>query len=426
MSHSPYMAVGTFLCEPRTLTSSTRFPEKMNGATSVDEPHGRHGRLGRYLLVALGLVMLVALLAGVKAAQISKLMKMGKKMEQAGPPPEAVGSAPARAEAWEATLSAVGTIASLRSVAVSNELAGTVSSIRFRSGDVAREGQVLVELDADVERAQAASMRARRDLARRNLARSRVLARGEVLSRQQLDQAQAEAAAAETDLAAMEGVLTRKVVRAPFAGRLGIRAVNVGQYLPPGTTVTTVDAVEPPYVDFALPQEELPSLRVGQPVRVTVEGTKKTLDGTISAIEPTVDPSTRNIRIRATVPAGAARPGMFVDVDVVRPKAQQLTIVPATAVIRSPYGDSVFIVERKKAGSPGMSTTPDGKTVMVARQQFVRLGPQRGDFAAIAKGVTPGQRVVTAGAFKLRNNTPIVVDDRAQARPQLEPHPENR
>jgi membrane fusion protein (multidrug efflux system) len=378
-------------------------------------------------VVALGLVLLVGLLAGVKAAQISSLMQFGKKMKDMGPPPEAVSSAVAKAEQWEATLSAVGTVTSVRSVAVSNELPGTVARILFKSGDMAREGQPLVELDSEVERAQAESARSRRDLAGRNAKRSRILAAGEALPRAQLDQAESDLATASTDLAALEGQLQRKVVRAPFAGRLGIRAVNVGQFLQPGTTVTTVDAVDAPFVDFSLPQAELATLSVGQPLRMTIEGTKQAFDGKISAIEPTVDPTTRNVKVRGTIPAGP-RPGMFVDVEVVRPKDQHVVVVPATALVHAPYGDSVFVIEPKKQGSPGMSATPDGKPVQIARQQFVRPGPHRGDYVAIAKGVSAGQRVVTAGAFKLRNGAPIVVnlDDKAQARPQLEPHPENR
>jgi membrane fusion protein (multidrug efflux system) len=398
----------------------------MSKLASALHLNGRHGRAWRYLLVALGLLLLVGLLVGVKAAQISRLVHFGKKMQAAGPPPEAVSSGLARAEQWEATLSAVGTIASVRSVAVSNELPGTVSRILFRSGDMAREDQTLVELDSDVERAQAASARTRRDLARRNLQRSRILARGDAVTRQQLDQAQSELATASTDLAALEGQLDRKEVRAPFAGRLGIRAVNVGQYLQPGTTVTTIDAVGEPFVDFSVPQEELPTLHVGQPLRVTIEGTKQSFMGTISAIEPTVDPTTRNIRIRGTIPAGSTRPGMFVDVEVIRPRDQRVVVIPATAIVHAPYGDSVFIIEPKKPGSPGMSATPDGRPVKIAHQQFVRVGAHRGDFAAITKGVAAGQTVVTAGAFKLRNNSPIVVDDRVQAKPQLNPHPENR
>ncbi len=386
------------------------------------------GRLKRYLLVAAGLLVLIGLLAGIKGAQIGKLIGMGKQFQAMGPPPEAVGSATAQAETWETTVSAVGSISSLRNVAVSAEVPGTVSKIRFESGQIAREGQVLVELDAGVERAQTASADARRDLATRNVERSRKLAAGNVISKAQLDEIEAQSKTATTDTAALRAQLERKIIRAPFRGRLGIRAVNVGQYLTPGTMVTTIDALGGTFVDFTLPQEELAIVAVGLPVRVAMEGAKEALPGTISAIDPTVDMTTRNVKVRAAIPElpGSPRPGTFVTVDVIKPTKADVVAVPATAIVHASFGDSVFVVEDKKPGSPGMAKTPDGKTVQVARQQFVRTGAMRGDFVAITKGVTAGQQVVSAGAFKLRNNAPIVVDNTVQAKPQLAPHPENR
>jgi membrane fusion protein (multidrug efflux system) len=386
------------------------------------------GRLKRYLLVIGGLLVVVGLLAGIKGAQIGKLMAMGKQMQVSGPPPEAVGSAVAQAETWETTVAAVGSISSLRSVAVSNEVPGTVSKIRFESGQIAREGQVLVELDADVERAQVASADARRDLASRNAERSKLMAAKSAISSAQMDEAEAQLKTAITDTAALRAQVERKVIRAPFRGRLGIRAVNVGQYLTPGTTVTTLDAMGGTFVDFSLPQEELASVGVGMPVRVTMEGAKDALTGKISAVESTVDPMTRNVKIRAAIPElpGSPRPGMFVTVDVVKPTQAAVVAVPATAIVHASYGDSVFVIDDKKPGSPGMDRTPDGKPIKIARQQFVRTGAARGDFVAIAKGVTAGQLVVSAGAFKLRNNSPVIVDNSVQAAPQLAPHPENR
>jgi membrane fusion protein, multidrug efflux system len=380
------------------------------------------------LVVTAGLVAVVGLLAGIKGAQIGRLMAMGKQMQASGPPPEAVGTAPARSEPWETGVSAIGSISSLRNVAVSNEIAGTVSKIRFESGQIAREGQVLVELDAAVERAQLASADARRDLAARNAERSRKLAAGNVISRAQIDDVEAQLKTASTDSAALRAQLERKVIRAPFRGRLGIRAVNVGQYLTPGTTVTTLDAIGGTFVDFSLPQEELSSVAVGMPVRVTMEGAKEALTGTISAIEPTVDPTTRNVKLRAAIPElpGSPRPGTFVTVQVIKPTQATVVAVPATAIVHASYGDSVFVVEDKKPGSPGMDRTPDGKPVKIARQQFVRTGAMRGDFVAITKGVTPGQEVVSAGAFKLRNNAPVVINNTVQAKPELAPTPPNR
>jgi membrane fusion protein (multidrug efflux system) len=394
-------------------------------------PVATHGRLKRYLLVAAGLLVVVGLLAGIKGAQIGKLMAMGKQMQALGPPPEAVGSAVAQADAWETTVAAVGSISSLRSVAVSNEVPGTVSKIRFESGQIAREGQVLVELDAEVERAQLASADARRDLAGRNAERSKMMAAKNVISSAQMDEVEAQLRTAVTDTAALRAQVERKIIRAPFRGRLGIRAVNVGQYLTPGTTVTTLDAMGGTFVDFSLPQEELATVGVGLPVRVTMQGAndaKEALTGKISAVDPTVDPTTRNVKIRAEIPElpGSPRPGMFVTVEVVKPTQAGVVAVPATAIVHASYGDSVFVIEDRKPGTPGMDRTPDGKPVKVARQQFVRTGAARGDFVAITKGVEAGQQVVSAGAFKLRNNSPVVVDNTVQAKPQLVPHPENR
>ena len=387
-----------------------------------------HGRWKTYLLVVSGLLVVVGLLAGIKGAQIGKLIGMGKQFQASGPPPETVSTSVAQAETWETTVSAVGSISGLRSVNVSNEVPGTISKIRFESGQIVREGQVLVELDSEVERAQMASADARRDLAERTLKRSKVLAGGNAISPSQLDEVDAQLKSATTDAGALRAQVERKVIRAPFRGRLGIRAVNVGQYLTPGTMVTTLDSMGGTFVDFSLPQDGLATIKVGLPVRVTIEGTTAQLTGTISAIEPTIDPTTRNVKIRAAIPepANKPRPGMFVNVQVVQPTEQAVVAIPVTALVHASYGDSVFVVEDKPPGTPGMAQTPDGKPVKIARQQFVRTGAARGDFIAITKGVTAGQQVVSAGAFKLRNKSPVVVDNSVQAKAQLALQPQNR
>jgi len=389
---------------------------------------GKHHKLVRNLIVVGGLVVVVFLLVGIKGAQIGSLMAMGKEMQKMGPPPEAVGTSVARGDTWETTLNAVGSVSGLKNVAVSAEVPGIVSRIRFESGAIAKEGQVLVELEADVERAQMASAEARRELAARNAKRAQTLATGNVISRAQLDDSEIQLKTAATDVAGLRAQVERKVVRAPFKGRLGIRAVNVGQYLTPGTTITTLDAIGGTFVDFALPQEDLASVRVGLPVRVSFEGSSEAAQGTVTAIDPTIDPMTRNVKIRAEIPEQASkpRPGMFVNVEVVQPRKQQVVAVPQTAIIHASFGDSVFVAEPKKPGTPGMDKTPDGKPVKIARQQFVRLGQTRGDFVAITKGVQAGQEVVTAGAFKLRNNSPIAVDNSVKPDAGLDPHPPNR
>jgi membrane fusion protein (multidrug efflux system) len=191
--------------------------------------------------------------------------------------------------------------------------------------------------------------------------------------------------------------------------------------------VTTLDSMDGTFVDFSLPQEDLTTVKVGLPVRVTMEGTQEQLTGKISAIDPTIDQTTRNVKIRAAVPepANKPRPGMFVNVQVIQPTKQTVVAIPLTALLHASYGDSVFVVEDKPPGSPGTATTPDGKPVKIARQQFVRTGAARGDFIAITKGVTAGQQVVSAGAFKLRNNSPVYIDNSAQAVPQLALQPHN-
>ena len=420
-------------------------------------PEKRHGKL-RYLLVGGGLLVLIVILVGIKGAQIGSLISMGKQMQKAGPPPETVASAVAHGQTWESTLEAVGSVSGLKSVTVSAEAPGVVTRIAFESGQVVQQGQVLVELDTSVERAQLAAAKARRDLAEVTANRSRKLAAGNAIPRAQLDDTEAQLRTSTTDVAAQQALLEHKVIRAPFKGRLGIRSINLGQFLTAGTPVTTLDSIGASFVDFSLPQEELPYLKDGLPVRVTMgleerggrgsgrggkddgagggtaagSGTPgagdHVIEGTIAAIDPTVDAATRSVKIRAAIPDATNKPspGMFVNVAVVLPGRPTIVTVPATAIVHATYGDSVFVVEPKKPGSPGADKSPAGKPVATARQQFVRLGPTRGDFVAVTKGLTDGQQIVSEGAFKLRNGALIVVDNSVTTTPELDPHPPNR
>ncbi len=426
-----------------------------------------------YVLVALGLVVLVGALAGVKATQIGSLIKAGEAMEKAGPPPEAVATAVAQEQTWEGALSAVGTVSATKGVTVSNDAPGVVSAIHFESGAVVRAGQVLAELDSGVERAQLASAKARRELALLNVQRSRTLLEGGAISSAQLDNEEAQLKTLSADADALQAQIARKVVKAPFAGRLGIRAINLGQFLNAGTALTTLEAMEALFIDFSLPQQHLADVAVGSAVRVSVASPSAagarapagpgatpppgagaplappagsagpppagsarspkgaegaTFEGRVAAIDPGVDATTRSIKVRASVPNQheQLRPGMFVTVSVVLPQQQQakVVVVPATAIVHASYGDSVFVVEAPKAGAaPGPGGGPPPQ---IARQQFVRLGAARGDFVAVVDGVKPGQEVVSAGAFKLRNNAPIKVNnDAVGAAPQLTPRPAN-
>jgi membrane fusion protein (multidrug efflux system) len=382
----------------------------------------------RYFVAVLGLLLLVAGLAGIKGKQIASLMAMGKEMQKAGPPPEAVNTATSQEQSWEGTLSAVGSIAAVKGVAISNDAAGVVSRIDFESGALVHQGQVLVELDARVERAQLASARARQELAELSVKRSRALVQSSTIPQSQVDTDESTLKTAGADVSALEAQIDRKIVRAPFTGRLGIRAVNLGQYLNPGTTLTVLEAIDSVYVDFTLPQQQLANVQVRTPVRLVVEGASGfASDGLVAAIDPTIDAQTRAIKVRASVPnqGEKLRPGMFVNVAVILPKKAALVALPATAVVHASYGDSVFVVEDRKDEAGNVVTEAPGKAAKVARQQFVRLGEARGDFVAVLDGVGPGQEIVTAGAFKLRNGAPIVVKNEVKVEPSLRPHPEN-
>ena len=329
----------------------------------------------------------------------------------------------------EETLGAVGNVASGKGVALSTDTPGLVMRISFDSGATVKQGQVLVELDTSVERAQLASAISRRDLATSNIGRTRALAQKGVLSPAQVDADESQLRTASTDVEGIQAQIAKKTIRAPFAGKLGIRTVNVGQFLNPGTPVTTLETVESMHVDFSLPQQRLAEVRVGMPVRIAGEAEAGApINATLGAIDPSVDPITRAIKLRADLPSGAdtLRPGMFVNVAVILPQKTNLVAVPATAVIHAPYGDSVFVVEDRKPGASGLATTADGKTIKVARQQFVKVGAARGDFVAILDGVKAKQEIVSAGAFKLQNNAPILVDNTKRMAPSLDPHPENR
>jgi membrane fusion protein (multidrug efflux system) len=380
----------------------------------------------RYLVPILVLLAIVGGLGSVKFRQIQTLLHAGETAQKMGPPPEVVGTAVAAEDSWEGTISAVGSVAAVRGVAVSNESPGVVTAIRFESGQVVRAGQVLVELDTSVERAQLASADARRQLAEVGAGRSRALAEREATSKAQLDADEAQLKTSSADFGALKAQIDRKTVRAPFAGRLGIRAVNLGQYLQPGTAVTVLESLGSVYVDFTVPQQYLTEVKVGTPVRVALTnatgGTGGALDGIIGAVDPTVDATTRTIKLRASVPNNKdrLRPGMFVTVEVVRGEKRKVVTAPATAIVHASYGDSVFVVEEAPIGEGGAR-----KPGKVARQQFVRVGAARGDFVAILDGVKAGQELVTAGAFKLRNGGGVVINNDIKPKASLRPDVEN-
>jgi len=357
---------------------------------------------------------LLVALASVKTLQVRAAIA-GSKFT---PPPEAVTTAVARAESWPAELNAVGSVAAIHGVVVSADLPGVVQKIEFESGRSVAAGAVLVRLDTRQEEAQLASAEAQRDLTRLNLARQTGLHNKGISSGVEYDRAAAEARQAEARVAEIRAMIARKTIRAPFAGSLGIRQVNLGQYLAAGAPIVPVQSLDPIYVDFSVPQQDVPALANGVAVHAGLDGAVETT-GKITAVDSVIDEATRNVHVQATFPNrdGKLRPGMFVKARVTTGSSAPLVTIPASAVSYAPYGSSVFVVQELK--------DPKGNPYRGVVQQFVKLGAGRGDQIAVVSGLSPNSEVVTSGAFKLRNGAAVVVDNKVQPGNSPAPKPED-
>ena len=367
------------------------------------------------MLVVTGLVLTG--LGFVKFQQIQTAIAQGAAFQ---PPPEAVTTIVTHEEQWPATLNAIGTMAAVQGVTVSADLAGTVDRILFDSGQAVREGAVLAVLDTRQEKAQLAAIDAQRELARLTFERMEGLLSERVISRAEFDRATADFRQSEAQSAEIRAVIERKTIRAPFSGVLGIRQVNLGQYLAGGDALVTLQSINPIYVNFGVPQQTVGQIPVGRAVRVTTSDVATAeWNGRVTAIDSLVDEATRNIQVQATLanPNGRLRPGMFVQTEVMLGASQPVLALPASAISYAPYGDSVFVVAELKG--------EDGKAYRGVRQQFVKLGPARGDQVAVLGGLKPGDEVVTSGVFKLRNGAAVQINNAVRPANSLAPKPEN-
>jgi len=368
-------------------------------------------------------LMIMVVLGGVGILGVVKTLQIQAAIAQASsfqPPPEAVTTIAARHERWPATLGAIGTVHAVRGVTVSADLPGVVEAITFESGRSVREGEVLVRLDARQERAQLLAAEAQRDLAKLSLDRVRGLVGQGILAEAELDRVMAEHRQAEARVGEIRATIERKQVRAPFSGVLGIRQVNLGQYLDGGAPIVPLQSLDPVHVNFAVPQQRVGDMRVGGEVQVTAEGfAGESVTGRITAIDSVVDEATRNVQVQATFdnPAGRLRPGMFVQAQVRTGDTASMLSLPASAISYAPYGDSVFVVSEMKGR--------DGSPYRGVRQQFVKLGAARGDRVAVIAGLEPGDEVVTSGAFKLRSGAAVHVDNSVQPANSPAPSPED-
>jgi membrane fusion protein (multidrug efflux system) len=371
----------------------------------------------RMILVLAGLAVFIAVIGFVKTRQVKAGIAKNASFQM---PPETVTTVKAQQEEWPASDTAIGTVEAVHGVTVAADLPGLVSRIEFDSGKRVRKGDVLVRLDTRQEQAQLQSAQAQRELSSVSFERIRGLREKGITSQAEFDKAAAEHKQAVAQTGETQASIGRKTIRAPFSGVLGLRQVNLGQYLKPGDPIVSLQSLDPVYVNFSVPQQQVPNLRPGAEVHVTAQGIEGgPVTGKITAVNSIVDEATRNIQVQATLanPDGKLRPGMFVEAEVVVGASTPVVALPSSAISYAPYGNSIFIVGPMKG--------KDGKEYNGVRQQFVKLGPARGDQVAVLTGVKPGEEVVTSGVFKLRSGAAVVVNNKIQPSNNPAPKPED-
>jgi membrane fusion protein (multidrug efflux system) len=361
----------------------------------------------------LAIIVLIVAIVLVKVGQIKTLINT-----KVVPPAEAVSTAAAKREIWQETLTSVGSLTAVQGVTVAAELDGKITEVDFQAGTDVKAGDVLVRQDTSVEEAQLRSAEANAELAAVNLRRT-----GELLAKNTVSQAQfdSDTATSKQAIAAADNIratIGKRTIKAPFSGRLGIRLVNLGQNLKAGDSIVSLQALNPIFVDFSLPQEQLSQVKTGLKVDLSGDAIgDKVAEGTVTAVSPDVDSGTRNVKVEATLDnaAGLLHPGMYMDVAVKLPVTDKVLTIPATAVLYAPFGDTVYVVDTKKAD--------DGTSEQVVRQQIVRLGLRRGDFVAVVSGLKEGETIVTSGVFRLRPGSTVQVHNDYSPDAQLAPKP---
>jgi membrane fusion protein (multidrug efflux system) len=367
------------------------------------------------IVIAIALLVTICVFAfGIKILQIVKMKSTPQTM-----PPTTVSSVTVKEEDWAPRLTAVGSVSAVQGAVVSAELAGVVSEINFENGGEAKKGEVLMKLDASQEEALLRSAEAEAQLAQTDLERSRDLAMKKVVSSAELDSAQSKFRRLNAVVDQVRSSIAKKTLIAPFDGQLGIRQVNVGQMINAGQQVVPLTSLDPVFADFALPQQYLGQLAPGLEVHVTTDAIPgRVFNGKLTAINSMVDSSTRNITLQATLDNSdhALRPGMFAKAEVMLPEKHKTLVVPGSAISYAPFGDSVFVIEKKK-------DEKTGKESQVIRQQFVRVGEGRGDLVAITQGLKAGETIVSTGVFKLRNGMSVTINNDLAPNPQVNPNP---
>ena len=403
-----------------TPTTSSAPSTKSAMSKSTAAPKRRRPPYIRAILIAIVLLIaIIGTLGYFKVTQIMGFMAMAKAgaFKQ---PPTAVTTAVASESEWQPTLDTIGSVAAINGVTVSTDLAGIVDKIAFTSGTVVKAGDLLVHLNTDQEQAQLEQAQAQLTLAQLTLNRDRDLLSKRTISQQDYDTAEATHGQMQATVDQYRALIARKTLRAPFDGMVGIRQVNLGQYLNTGDAVVTLQSFDPIYVNFTLPQQDLSKLACGQEVNLRLDAYgDRVFTGKITAINSLVDQATRNVQVQATLPNSEQRlrPGMFGKVSVILPEREKVIALPVSAVHYAPYGDSVFLVTDDK--------DEDGKPIKSVKEQFVKLGTARGDLVSVTSGVKPGDEVVTSGVFRLRSGAPVLINNKVQPDSEASPTPAN-
>jgi membrane fusion protein, multidrug efflux system len=370
----------------------------------------------RFILM---LVIVAALLGGLGFLKYRQVEGAIAANASFAPPATAVTTVVAKRETWPSTLEVIGTVAAIQGVTVSADLPGTVDKIHFESGQSVQDGDILVELDTRQERAQLANLEAQRDLAKIQYGRSEQLMNAGVISKSEYDNAAAQQKATEAQVGDIKAAIARKTIHAPFSGILGIRQISLGQYLAAGQAIVSLQALNPIYVNFGVPQQDEPKISIGHNVQVSSTDLHgMDFNGKVTALDSVINEQTRNIQIQATFQnrAEKLRPGMYVQVELPTGKPRDVIPLPASAINYAPYGDSVYVVVEMK--------DPKGNTYRGVKQQVVKIEGSRGDQVAITSGINPGDEVVSSGVFRLRNAAPVQVNNSVQPGDNPNPKPD--
>jgi membrane fusion protein, multidrug efflux system len=405
---------------------STKGPTA-NQIDTVDTPARHRRRMTKRMIIML--ICVALLLGAIVGFNLFKAHMIAKFMSSNALPPATVTATVAKYQTWQPQLAAVGSLRAVRGVDVTTEVPGLVREIAFSSGQDVKAGQVLVRLNDDSDVALLHSLQAQADLAQTVYKRDKAQFEIQAIAKAQLDADAADLKAKTAQVAQQAALVEKKTIRAPFAGRVGITTVNPGQYLNPGDAIVTLQAIDPIYADFYLPQQQLGQLAVGQQIAIDTNAFGgRTFNGKIRSINPRVDNTTRNVQIEATVDNRERKllPGMYANVKIDAGGEERYLTLPQTAITYNPYGATVFVV--KPAPAQEGKTRPDaqGKTLPVAQQVFVTPGPTRGDQVAILKGIEADMQVVTSGQLKLKNGTPLVIDNRVQPADSPNPQPQEQ